>query len=86
MDDERMKEVTFTLNTKGGSLTVVTPQFGFQDTVLRTVGLDVWNEPGDINIYGNSGWLSEWASRKDRYHAPMMARDAMDDLGISIGS
>ena len=36
MDDERMKEVTFTLNTKGGSLTVVTPQFGFQDTVLRT--------------------------------------------------
>ena len=51
VDSERMKEVIITLNTKGGSLTVVTPQFGFQDTVLRTVGLDVWNGPGDINIY-----------------------------------
>ena len=35
-DCERMKEVILTLNTKGGSLTVVTPQFGFTDTVLRT--------------------------------------------------
>ena len=51
VDSERMKEVIITLNTKGGSLTVVTPQFGFQDTVLRTVGLVVWNGPGDINIY-----------------------------------
>eukprot|EP00434_Breviolum_minutum_P004941 symbB.v1.2.004358.t1/scaffold240.1/size264318/14 len=40
VDEERMKEIIITLNTKGGSLTVVTPQFGFQDTVLRTVGLD----------------------------------------------
>jgi len=84
VDEERMNEVIFTLHTKGGSLTVVTQQFGFQDTVLRTVGLDVWNGPGDINIYGNAEWLSEWASRKDRYHAPMTARDAMDDLEFQL--
>ena len=84
VDEERMKEVIITLNTKGGSLTVVTPQFGFQDTVLRTVGLDVWHGPGDINIYGNAEWLNEWASRKDRYHAPMTAVDALNDLGFQM--
>ena len=84
VDEERMKEVIITLNTKGGSLTVVTPQFGFQDTVLRTVGLDVWHGPGDINIYGNAEWLNEWASRKDRYHAPMTAVDALSDLGFQM--
>ena len=84
VDEERMKEVIITLNTKGGSLAVVTPQFGFQDTVLRTVGLDVWRGPGDINIYGKAEWLNEWASRKDRYHAPMTAVDALSDLGFQM--
>ena len=64
-DSERMKEVIITLSTKGGSLTVVTPQFGFNDTVLRTVGLESWHGPGDISIYGEATWLKEWASRRD---------------------
>ena len=29
-------------------------------------------------------WLNEWASRKDRYHAPMTAVDALNDLGFQM--
>ena len=36
------------------------------------------------HIYGNAKWVNEWASRKDGYHAPMTARDALNDLGFQL--
>ena len=63
---------------------MVTPQFGFNDTVLRTVGLESWHGPGEISIYGEARWLKEWASRKDRCHAPVASKDAPNDLGFQM--
>ena len=62
-------------------MTVVTPQFGFNDTVMPTVGLEAWHGPGDINLYGEVEMLKEWASRKDRYHASI----GRCRISISIG-
>ena len=83
-DMEKVNEVVLTLSTKGGRMTVVTPQFGFNDTVIRTVGLEAWHGPGDINLYGEIEMLREWASRKDRYHAPMSSADALTDAGFQL--
>ena len=83
-DSERMKEVILTLPTKGGRLTVVTPQFGFNDTVLRTVGLEVRHGPGDINLYGDVELQKDSAPRKDRFHAPMSSTDALTDAGFQL--
>ena len=77
-DADLAADVVQRLESKGGWNNYITAQWGDENTILECYGLQRWNGPGDVTIFGSGDLepLKNWANRKDKFHAPRTVHDA----------